>query len=67
MNTKEAMRLVMGMFNASLELEKPSVIQEDVDMQEPNPTPIHNEGKVLPKAELMKFALFKNSEKAQII
>ena len=38
-NMKEAMRLVMGMFNASLELEKPSIIQEDVDMAAPQPCP----------------------------
>lgn len=35
-NTKEAMRLVMGMFNASLELDKPTP-SEDIDMHEPTP------------------------------
>lgn len=41
-NTKEAMRLVMGMFNASLELNKAGA-SDDVDMEEP-PQPAVSQG-----------------------
>ena len=37
----------MGMFNASLELDKPAPIQEDIDMAEPNLVPSQSQGKIM--------------------
>ena len=34
-NTKEAMRIVMGMFNTSLELEEAAAPSNDVEMEMP--------------------------------